>query len=117
MSKVIGIDLGTTNSVVAVMEGGEPVVIGDGAPEAEGGRGGSPRPESDRRGHHGCPPTSTTRSGRRPGDDLQAIRQATDALQTASHRMAEQLYNQQASGPGPQASGKDDVKEGEVVDA
>src|SRR6187200_1787212 len=27
MSKVIGIDLGTTNSVVAVMEGGEPAVI------------------------------------------------------------------------------------------
>ena len=26
-SKIIGIDLGTTNSVVAVMEGGEPVVI------------------------------------------------------------------------------------------
>jgi molecular chaperone DnaK len=34
MSKVIGIDLGTTNSVVAVMEGGEPVVI----PNSEGGR-------------------------------------------------------------------------------
>src|SRR6202158_189514 len=34
MSKIIGIDLGTTNSVVAVMEGGEPVVI----PNAEGGR-------------------------------------------------------------------------------
>jgi len=34
MGKVIGIDLGTTNSVVAVMEGGEPVVI----PNAEGGR-------------------------------------------------------------------------------
>ena len=27
MAKVIGIDLGTTNSVVSVMEGGEPVVI------------------------------------------------------------------------------------------
>mgnify|MGYP001011732976 CR=1 FL=1 len=27
MSKVIGIDLGTTNSVVSVMEGGEPTVI------------------------------------------------------------------------------------------
>ena len=27
MSKIIGIDLGTTNSVVAVMEGGEPAVI------------------------------------------------------------------------------------------
>ena len=27
MSKIIGIDLGTTNSVVAVMEGGEPKVI------------------------------------------------------------------------------------------
>ena len=27
MSKVIGIDLGTTNSCVAIMEGGEPIVI------------------------------------------------------------------------------------------
>ena len=34
MSKVIGIDLGTTNSCVAVLEGGEPVVI----PNAEGNR-------------------------------------------------------------------------------
>jgi molecular chaperone DnaK len=34
MSKIIGIDLGTTNSVVAVMEGGEPTVI----PSAEGER-------------------------------------------------------------------------------
>src|SRR5512146_950855 len=34
MSKVIGIDLGTTNSCVAVMEGGEPVVI----PNSEGSR-------------------------------------------------------------------------------
>src|SRR6266516_2640327 len=34
MSKIIGIDLGTTNSVVAVMEGGQPVVI----PNQEGGR-------------------------------------------------------------------------------
>src|SRR5512146_2910408 len=33
-AKIIGIDLGTTNSVVAVMEGGDPVVI----PNAEGGR-------------------------------------------------------------------------------
>ena len=52
------------------------------------------------------------------GDDLDNIRRATDALQEASHRMAEQLYTQQASGPGAQASGQhDDVKEGEVVDA
>jgi molecular chaperone DnaK len=34
MSKIIGIDLGTTNSVVSVMEGGDPVVI----PNAEGNR-------------------------------------------------------------------------------
>ena len=34
MGKIIGIDLGTTNSCVAVIEGGEAVVI----PNAEGGR-------------------------------------------------------------------------------
>ncbi len=34
MGRIIGIDLGTTNSVVAVMEGGEPVII----PSSEGGR-------------------------------------------------------------------------------
>ena len=34
MGKIIGIDLGTTNSCVAVMEGGEPVVIQN----SEGGR-------------------------------------------------------------------------------
>ena len=34
MAKIIGIDLGTTNSVVAVIEGGDPVVIST----AEGSR-------------------------------------------------------------------------------
>jgi molecular chaperone DnaK len=34
MAKILGIDLGTTNSVIAIMEGGEPVVI----PNAEGAR-------------------------------------------------------------------------------
>ena len=34
MSKIVGIDLGTTNSVVSVMEGGEPKVI----PNMEGAR-------------------------------------------------------------------------------
>ena len=34
MGKIIGIDLGTTNSCVAILEGGEPVVI----PNSEGAR-------------------------------------------------------------------------------
>ncbi|HND68278.1 MAG TPA: Hsp70 family protein, partial [Candidatus Obscuribacter sp.] len=34
MGKSVGIDLGTTNSVVAVMEGGQPTVVSN----AEGGR-------------------------------------------------------------------------------
>ncbi len=40
MGKIIGIDLGTTNSVVAVMEGGQPKVIvnEEGAHHAFGGR-------------------------------------------------------------------------------
>jgi molecular chaperone DnaK len=45
MARAVGIDLGTTNSVVAVLEGGEPTVIAN----AEGGRttlGLSPRSRS-----------------------------------------------------------------------
>ncbi len=40
MSKIIGIDLGTTNSCVSVMEGKDPVVI----PNAEGKRTGGTQP-------------------------------------------------------------------------
>jgi molecular chaperone DnaK len=54
------------------------------------------------------------------GDALDAIRRATDALQKASHAIAEQLYKQsQANAANASASPSkdDDVKEGEVVDA
>jgi molecular chaperone DnaK len=54
------------------------------------------------------------------GDDLQTIRQATDALQSASHRMAQQLYTQSQANAAHAAASpdtNDDVKEGEVVDA
>ena len=34
MARAVGIDLGTTNSAIAVLEGGEPTII----PNAEGGR-------------------------------------------------------------------------------
>jgi molecular chaperone DnaK len=60
------------------------------------------------------------------GDNLEAIRRASDDLQKTSHAIAEQLYKQQASGPfdgaqgrpGAQASEQNaDIKDGEVVDA
>ena len=56
MGKIIGIDLGTTNSVVAVMEGGEPTVI----PSAEGGRPSRPSSPSPRAasGSSGCWPSA-----------------------------------------------------------
>jgi len=55
-------------------------------------------------------------------DDVAVIKQATDALQRASHAMAEQMYKQSAnagasSGGGQGASGGPNVKDGEVVDA
>jgi molecular chaperone DnaK len=51
-------------------------------------------------------------------DNVSDIRRTTDELQKASHAIAEQLYKQQASGPGPQASEQtDDIRDGEVVDA
>jgi molecular chaperone DnaK len=50
-------------------------------------------------------------------ENLDAIRRASEALQKASHAMAEQLYKAQGSGSGAQDERKDDVREGEVVDA
>jgi len=50
------------------------------------------------------------------GENVDAIRRTTDELQKASHTMAEQLYKSQSAGP-KQAESKDDVMEGEVVDA
>ncbi len=55
------------------------------------------------------------------GDDLNAIRTATEALQKLSHGMAEQLYKQSqanaANAAAPQDTTDDGVKDGEVVDA
>jgi molecular chaperone DnaK len=55
------------------------------------------------------------------GDDLSAIRRATEELQTASHAIAEQLYKQSqadaANAAGSPGQKNDDVKDGEVVDA
>jgi molecular chaperone DnaK len=54
------------------------------------------------------------------GDDVAAIRKATDQLQRASHAIAERLYQQTSQGPsaGPATSpAGSDVKDAEVVDA
>jgi molecular chaperone DnaK len=51
------------------------------------------------------------------GDNLDAIRTASDELQKASHAMAEQLYKAQGSGSTAKSETKDEVMEGEVVDA
>ena len=52
------------------------------------------------------------------GEDLAAIKKATEALQHASHAMAEQLYKQTAQPPASEpAAGGSNVKDAEVVDA
>ncbi len=54
------------------------------------------------------------------GDDVDAIRRASDELQTASHAMAEQLYKQaqaNASHASTGATGDESIKDGEVVEA
>jgi molecular chaperone DnaK len=51
------------------------------------------------------------------GEDLAAIKRAIDELQSASHRLAEELYKGSSSATGSSGSGGSGVKEGEVVDA
>jgi molecular chaperone DnaK len=51
------------------------------------------------------------------GEDLGAIKRMTDALQQASHAMAEQMYKQNQSGSSSAPNETPHVKDGEVVDA
>jgi molecular chaperone DnaK len=54
------------------------------------------------------------------GDDLDAIRRATEALQTSAHGLSEQVYRQSQNDQQSQAGqpgGTDHVKDAEVVDA
>ena len=51
------------------------------------------------------------------GEDLGAIKRMTDALQQASHAMAEQMYKQKESAPGSAPKDAPNVQDGEVIDA
>jgi molecular chaperone DnaK len=51
------------------------------------------------------------------GEDLGAIKRMTDALQQASHAMAEQMYKQKESAPGSAQGETPHAKDGEVIDA
>ena len=51
------------------------------------------------------------------GEDLGAIKRMTDALQQASHAMAEQMYKQKGSAPGSAPNDAPNVQDGEVIDA
>jgi molecular chaperone DnaK len=51
------------------------------------------------------------------GEDLGAIKRMTDALQRASHAMAEQMYKQKENAPGPARDKTPHVQDGEVIDA
>ena len=50
-------------------------------------------------------------------EDLAAIKRMTDALQHASHAMAEEMYKQKESAPNSAQNGPPDVRDGEVIDA
>jgi molecular chaperone DnaK len=51
------------------------------------------------------------------GEDLGAIKRMTDALQQASHAMAEQMYKQKESAPGSAQKETPNMQDGEVIDA
>jgi molecular chaperone DnaK len=51
------------------------------------------------------------------GEDLGAIKRMSDALQQASHAMAEHMYKQKDSAPGSAQAQTPHAKDGEVIDA
>ena len=51
------------------------------------------------------------------GNDVDALKRATDALQRASHGLAEGLYKGAQGSQGSEGSHDSNVKDGEVVDA
>jgi molecular chaperone DnaK (HSP70) len=101
MAKVIGIDLGTTNSVVAVIEAGEPTVL-------ENSEGARLTPLG--RKYVRSEVEEKIRAVREAlsGNDITRVRSASNDLERSMQRIGQETYSQPETGTGKRSSSGDE---------